>query len=488
MAWGKKRYGGGFGYRRPSQGVFDYSYLTQRNINVDDMVMNADALDALYFSSTYNSTTRMGSLLRKQVEFSTPGEKRMGVENKLGDIFTGLFDWDASIKADPPDPEWAARLEALHQMPEYDEIRKQTIGYRSLSAAGSVKVWDLLQRHQWHEENGGSQQGQQGEGETPGGSQQGAKERADEYLKERLSALSQDIEDAKELGSEDEQSNGYSPDGEGAARYLYDPALANVLHAQENFREISKIAGRMEVVASRLRADKLEPMGPPIDIVTGNDVSAVIPSELLMLADDDMEDYFWMKYLERGLMQYDRADIMQHGRGPIVMCIDVSGSMNGQKAQHAAAFAVALSKDALKQRRRAYVIPFSSHPFETIDIKPGGAAMHRLMTSVTRTGGGTEFQTTLEQAEGLIKDRDKDADILFLTDGAADMTEEWAQLFKARKEQAGFKLIGIRFADVDEGSWPEPMVPLMDAHLNVSRGKVGNIEWYGKIAATAGNR
>ena len=147
-AWGKNRDGGSLGYRPQSQGAFDYSYLTRRNINVDDMVIDADALDALYFSSTYNSTTRMGSLLRRQVESSTSGEERMGVENKLGDIFTGLFDWDAAIKADPPDPEWAARLEALHQMPEYDEIRKQTIGYRALSAAGSVKVWSLLQQHQ----------------------------------------------------------------------------------------------------------------------------------------------------------------------------------------------------------------------------------------------------------------------------------------------------------------------------------------------------
>jgi uncharacterized protein with von Willebrand factor type A (vWA) domain len=481
MAWGKKRYGGGFGYRPPSQGVFDYSYLTRRSINVDEMVMDADALDALYFSSTYNSMTRMGNRLRTQVGDSARHGNHDGVENKLGDIFTGLFDWDASIKADPPDPEWAARLEALHQMPEYDEIRKQTIGYRSLSAAGSVKVWDLLQKHQRHEENGGSKEGQQEEGQR-------ADEAIEERLKERLKELSQDIEDAKELGSEDEQPNGYSPDGEGAARYLYDPALSKTLRKQANYREISKIAGRMEVVASRLRADKLEPMGPPIDIVTGNDITALLPSELLMLADDDMEDYFFMKYLEHGLMQYDRGDIMQHGRGPIVMCIDVSGSMNGPKAQHAAAFALALSKDALKQRRRAYVIPFQSEPSATIEIKPGGAAMHKLMDAITRVGGGTEFETTLERAEKLIKEKDQDADILFLTDGLATMGAEWAGQFKARKEEARFKLIGIQFADEDAEPWPEPMLPLMDAHLKVSRGKVGNIEWYGQISATTEKR
>jgi uncharacterized protein with von Willebrand factor type A (vWA) domain len=488
MAWGKKRkryeYGEGYGYQggggyggysggggyKPFQGAFDYSYLTKRNINVDDMVMEADALDALYFSSTYNSATRMGNLLRQHVRNSTKMDDRVGVENKLGDIFTGLFDWDAALKENPPDLEWAARLAALHEMPEYEEIRKQTVGYRSLSAAGSVKVWDLLQKQM------------QDEGRGDGVGDEAAKQRLREALKE----LGQGIEDAKELG--DDQGGGYSPDGEGAARYLYDPALEHILRAQENYREIVKIAGRMEIIASRLRADKLEAMGPPIDITIGNDLTSLIPSEFLLLADDDTEDYFYMKYLEARLMQYDRADIMQHGRGPIVMCIDISGSMEGTKSHHAAAFALALAKDALKQRRKAYAIPFQSGPHATIEVKPGGSAMQELLSAITRTGGGTGFENTLEQAEGVIKNKNNDADIVFLTDGGSYIEEEWAKRFKARKEEARFKLLGIQFVDSDDEVWPEAMVPLMDAKLTVSQGNVGNLEWYGQIATTSEKR
>jgi hypothetical protein len=46
-----------------------------------------------------------------------------------------------------------------------------------------------------------------------------------------------------------------------------------------------------------------------------------------LLADPDLEDLFYLRFAERGLMQYDMVGYEPQGQGPIIIAIDESGSM-----------------------------------------------------------------------------------------------------------------------------------------------------------------
>jgi uncharacterized protein with von Willebrand factor type A (vWA) domain len=59
-------------------------------------------------------------------------------------------------------------------------------------------------------------------------------------------------------------------------------------------------------------------------------------------------------------------------------------------------------------------------------------------------GGGTDFETPLNAALDCLKQsRFKRGDIVFITDGECQVRPEWAEQFRADKEEMGFSLFSI---------------------------------------------
>ena len=78
-----------------------------------------------------------------------------------------------------------------------------------------------------------------------------------------------------------------------------------------------------------------------LGISTGNDLNALLPIELAHSADSELEDLFVYKYLTRKLQTFRyKSEIMQPARrietkparpkGPMIVCLDTSGSMAGK--------------------------------------------------------------------------------------------------------------------------------------------------------------
>jgi hypothetical protein len=62
-------------------------------------------------------------------------------------------------------------------------------------------------------------------------------------------------------------------------------------------------------------------------ITAGTNIERLLPSEIALLADPDLEDLFYLKFAEHNLMQYDLIGHEPEGQGPIIIAIDESGSM-----------------------------------------------------------------------------------------------------------------------------------------------------------------
>lgn len=107
-----------------------------------------------------------------------------------------------------------------------------------------------------------------------------------------------------------------------------------------------------------------------LGITVGNDLNALLPTELAHCADDELEDLFVYKYVTRKLQTFRyKSEIMQPARrleikpatqkGPMIVCLDTSGSMVGKPEKIAYSLLIKILEIADRQRRDCFLIAFS---------------------------------------------------------------------------------------------------------------------------------
>lgn len=209
--------------------------------------------------------------------------------------------------------------------------------------------------------------------------------------------------------------------------------LAALIEENPQLKKILDLAGNALETANRKRRQHQADTGygELEGITTGNDVAQVLPQELARLSDSRQKLSFYRDYLEGQLLQNDLQAPEEKGKGPMVICLDCSGSMvKGKRFLWSKALIVALVKLAHEQDRVVSLVLFESvcydpiyfHPREDID-----QLIRLLITSPT--DGGTEFQRPLETARDIIEqDEDySEADIVFITDGIAPLSSTFVQ-------------------------------------------------------------
>lgn len=90
----------------------------------------------------------------------------------------------------------------------------------------------------------------------------------------------------------------------------------------------------------------------------GNDLSRVLPAELVQLRHPLMKGEFKPRFIEGKLMQYELKGTEKQGKGPIIVCCDNSGSMSGDREVWSKAVALALLEVATMQKRAFVCIHF----------------------------------------------------------------------------------------------------------------------------------
>jgi hypothetical protein len=129
--------------------------------------------------------------------------------------------------------------------------------------------------------------------------------------------------------------------------------------------------------------------------------------------------------------------------GPIILCIDKSGSMygfyrpNGEEsgAEWSQRFALAMQNTARRQRRDLHLIYFNHQAEKPVLLKRGRG-------KIPQPGplGGTEFSQPLNLALELVKDDEQATTIVMLTDGLAYTPDGWVESFQDRCRDLGVKV------------------------------------------------
>jgi uncharacterized protein with von Willebrand factor type A (vWA) domain len=148
-------------------------------------------------------------------------------------------------------------------------------------------------------------------------------------------------------------------------------------------------------------------------------------AEPSVLLDDDL---FYAYMADNKLTVYDIIDRWEKERGPIIMLIDTSGSMYGDRLVYAKAIAAVLRKIAFEQKRKMRVIIFSSEgETETIDFNKDKYELDKVKRMISLGfGGGTSYVGPYNKAIEMIEKEEEfhDASIIMITDGECDDLEE----------------------------------------------------------------
>jgi len=242
--------------------------------------------------------------------------------------------------------------------------------------------------------------------------------------------------------------------GQGNAQELpYEDKLkiAELLITNRKFRRLAQIIGRFKRLAICKWTNKVKKEPSEVyDVTTGNDLTFILPNELLLLTVPEAETLFHKKFVERQLLQYDLEAKERVAKGDLVVCVDNSGSMEGDREIWSKAVAIALLEIAVKEKRNFVCIHFGdkSDPLKIIEIRKDDTPTERVRKIIELAsyflGGGTDFEKPLNEALKFIDNPDyKKGDIVFITDGECEISDKFTTKFLELKKKKEFKVISV---------------------------------------------
>ena len=223
--------------------------------------------------------------------------------------------------------------------------------------------------------------------------------------------------------------------------------------------QIAKLAGRQRRLHQLQKQERVKQgLEDQHSIQQGNHLDRLVTSEWLKLLNPLTRTQFLSDLIEGKTLEYQIRGKQRKGKGPIIVCIDSSGSMDGMPEIWAKAVALILLEIAKDQKRDFYCIHFSSgyrelHTNEFLKTEPFDVEKLIDMAEYFEAGG-TEFEPALNlsrQKIGADKLYQK-ADIIFITDGQSAVKDAWLAEFKKWKTENKVKVYSVLIDSYDNSN------------------------------------
>nr|MDO8116118.1 VWA domain-containing protein [Candidatus Sigynarchaeota archaeon] len=259
--------------------------------------------------------------------------------------------------------------------------------------------------------------------------------------------------------------------------------FAALLEKQETLQKLAEMLGRLHESEKELEEREIETekihysqkidhsqKSEIISVHESDDIQYCLPQELVLLSSQESDILFYLKFAEKKLLTYqliNRANIAERRsekqkawlpgkkkKGPIIICVDTSGSMHGTPEIVAKTLCFALLRIALLENRQCFLISFST-AIETIELTNFNKSYASMIKFLTHSFyGGTDANPALREALRQIQtERYEKADVLMISDFIMDQV--------GASEQAGIeaaKKKGTKFHSLVVSSVPNPAV------------------------------
>lgn len=237
------------------------------------------------------------------------------------------------------------------------------------------------------------------------------------------------------------------------------------LDHHEEIREIARMLGRIAEEKERWITEhfsnrRLVPVthithagkSELVGIHESDDLGSMLPTEVALLATEATQSLFYRRFAEKKLQTFDfihrekrmvaieedatrRVLTDDDKPGPVIICLDTSGSMTGQPEITAKAMCLALLNIALTEHRKCFLITFSSG-IETIDLTDMNDWTDLVDFISHGFHGGTDIDRPLAAAIDMLVNEDyRRADIMAISDFCAPaLSHETLDKIVATKE------------------------------------------------------
>lgn len=352
----------------------------------------------------------------------TMGRLKDAARTQLGATKWRLWDWDSDAEDDPPlEPDWDAHNNFFEN--------------QALNAESIAKIRAELAATQAYDA-----------------------EIADENIpapvRQRLGTFRQTLAD---ISQKYEEVKGFLALCPGASFSYAElkacaddfAALANTLQNNAQIKELSHKMGRDYISEEKKKQVKI-PQASKSEVHgthRSDDVMRMLPSELLNLEDETLEVLFYARLLEKNLLTYElrgvtftngeETETSKKRTGPVVACLDTSGSMEGAPLLKAKALLLAIANILKQEDRSLHVLLFGSageiREFSMVGQNNSVGLLKFLQQGF---GGGTDFETPLQHALEIIASQKdyKKADVLMISDGDCSLSPAFTKNLKTQKE------------------------------------------------------
>ncbi len=188
-------------------------------------------------------------------------------------------------------------------------------------------------------------------------------------------------------------------------------------------------------------------------ITVGNDLSSLLPTELALLSEPATQSVFYKNYATRRLQVFASTSHdtkgKKHRDGPVIICMDTSGSMKGEPVLVAKALTMAICIIAQRNHRPVLVVRYSEG-HELFRLHNIGEQKKDILEFLGVVGMGGNNEDELFRwlfTDIMPNERDYDAaDVLCISDfGWTPVREESMELIENEKRK-GMVFYGLNIA------------------------------------------
>jgi len=219
--------------------------------------------------------------------------------------------------------------------------------------------------------------------------------------------------------------------------------LAKKLANNQQLKSLVKKLGSLKKVwQERKQARKSRATYESITGATfSDDITKTFPVELALASSEEGKALFALKYSQKTLLTKDfTAHKKDLGKGPIILYVDVSGSMGGENELWSKAITFVIVEQALKEHRDVYVNLFDTKVQISVELLKSRKTNKEMIDFIGcwTLGGGTSFNAVVAHFLDHAK-KETNADILLITDGHAEIENNFVKRLKTYKQQNGLQ-------------------------------------------------
>jgi uncharacterized protein with von Willebrand factor type A (vWA) domain len=220
----------------------------------------------------------------------------------------------------------------------------------------------------------------------------------------------------------------------------------NLLDDEDSVRKLADLLGSMREAEIEMEEETFEKTiikqewvkdemlkSEIVGVDSSDRLTNMLSSEAGLLSDSDTESYFLKKYADKKLLTFRYEDkrlvksvdhimevnqrVKQKEKGPFIVCVDTSESMDGTPEKIAKVMTMAILKMSMNQNRRAFLINFSTG-IQTLDLYNIADSIDEIAAFLKMSFyGGTDATLALYEALKQLDRADyEDADILMVSD------------------------------------------------------------------------